>query len=101
MPTEMWVNSLNCSCSLGFKNLILEFSGESWIEVYVENKLIEAQIFSSGDIYERQIEIPFKNLKPPYGGFFLRNTLQLYNLSQNIITISQYINTFKIIGYVY
>ena len=42
------------------KNLILEFSGESWIEVYVENKLIEAQIFSSGDIYERQIEIPFK-----------------------------------------
>ena len=42
------------------KNLILEFSGESWIELYVENELVEAQIFSSGDIYERQIEIPFK-----------------------------------------
>ena len=42
------------------KNLILEFSGESWIELYVENELIEAQIFSNGDIYERQIEIPFK-----------------------------------------
>ena len=42
------------------KKLILEFSGESWIELYVENELIEAQIFSNGDIYERQIEIPFK-----------------------------------------
>ena len=42
------------------KNLILEFSGESWIELYVENELVEAQIFSNGDIYERQIEIPFK-----------------------------------------
>ena len=42
------------------KNLILEFSGESWIELYVKNELIEAQIFSNGDIYERQIEIPFK-----------------------------------------
>ena len=42
------------------KNLILEFSGESWIELYVENQLVEAQIFSNGDIYERQIEIPFK-----------------------------------------
>ena len=42
------------------KNLILEFLGESWIELYVENDLIEAQIFSNGDIYERQIEIPFK-----------------------------------------
>ena len=42
------------------KNLILEFSGESWIELYIENELVEAQIFSNGDIYERQIEIPFK-----------------------------------------
>ena len=42
------------------QNLILEFSGESWIELYVENELVEAQIFSNGDIYERQIEIPFK-----------------------------------------
>ena len=42
------------------KNLILEFSGESWIELYVENELIEAQIFSNGDIYEREIQIPFK-----------------------------------------
>ena len=42
------------------QNLILEFSGESWIELYVDDELIEAQIFSNGDIYERQIEIPFK-----------------------------------------
>ena len=42
------------------QNLILEFSGESWIELYVENELIEAQIFSNGDIYEREIQIPFK-----------------------------------------
>ena len=42
------------------KNLILEFSGESWIELYVENELVEAQIFSNGDIYEREIQIPFK-----------------------------------------
>ena len=42
------------------QNLILEFSGESWIELYVYDQLVEAQIFSNGDIYERQIEIPFK-----------------------------------------
>ena len=42
------------------KNLILEFYGESWIELYIENELVEAQIFSNGDIYERKIEMPFK-----------------------------------------
>ena len=41
-------------------NLILEFYGESWIELYKENELIEAQIFSNGDIYQRKIEMPFK-----------------------------------------
>ena len=41
-------------------NLILEFYGESWIELYKENELIVAQIFSNGDIYQRKIEMPFK-----------------------------------------
>ena len=41
-------------------NLILEFYGESWIELYKENELIEAQIFSDGDMYQRKIEMPFK-----------------------------------------
>ena len=41
-------------------NLILEFYGESWIELYKENELIKAQIFSNGDTYQRKIEMPFK-----------------------------------------
>ena len=42
------------------KELYLDFLDECWIELYVENELIEAQIFSNGDIYEREIQIPFK-----------------------------------------
>ena len=45
---------------IGNNNLIIEFYGESWIELYRENQLVEAQIFSNGDIYQRNIEMPFK-----------------------------------------
>jgi len=45
---------------IGNNNLIIEFYGESWIELYRENQLVEAQIFSNGDIYKRKIEMPFK-----------------------------------------
>ena len=45
---------------IGNNNLIIEFYGESWIELYRENQLVEAQIFSNGDIYQRKIEMPFK-----------------------------------------
>ena len=45
---------------IGNNNLVIEFYGESWIELYRENQLVEAQIFSNGDIYQRNIEMPFK-----------------------------------------
>ena len=45
---------------IGNNILIIEFYGESWIELYRENQLVEAQIFSNGDIYQRKIEMPFK-----------------------------------------
>ena len=45
---------------IGNNNLVIEFYGESWIELYRENQLVEAQIFSNGDIYQRKIEMPFK-----------------------------------------
>tara|TARA_Y100000768_G_scaffold315353_1_gene250280 strand:- start:1577 stop:2311 length:735 start_codon:yes stop_codon:yes gene_type:complete len=40
--------------------LILEFIGECWVELYLEEKLIETQIFNEGDIYSRKILLPFK-----------------------------------------
>jgi cytoskeletal protein RodZ len=40
--------------------LELKFIGECWIEIYVNNELVEAQQFSDGDIYIKQAFAPFK-----------------------------------------
>ena len=40
--------------------LELEFTGECWIEIYLDKKIIEAQLFNDGDKYKREIERPYK-----------------------------------------
>ena len=40
--------------------LKLEFSGECWIEIYVDEKIVEAQLFNAEDIYKTEIMMPFK-----------------------------------------
>ena len=40
--------------------LKLEFSGECWIEIYVDEKIVEAQLFKAEDIYKTEIVTPFK-----------------------------------------
>ena len=40
--------------------LKLEFSGECWIEIYVDEKIVEAQLFKADDIYKTEIVMPFK-----------------------------------------
>lgn len=39
--------------------LKLEFSGECWIEIYVDEKIVEAQLFNAEDIYKTEIMMPF------------------------------------------
>tara|TARA_B100000900_G_scaffold359357_1_gene330775 strand:+ start:336 stop:1082 length:747 start_codon:yes stop_codon:yes gene_type:complete len=41
-------------------SLSLNFSGECWLEVYVDNELIEAQLFSENDSYVTEIKKPFQ-----------------------------------------
>ena len=58
-------NKLKVSNNLE-KNLLnqqlleLSFSGECWIEIYINEEIIEAQQFSNGDIYNKQILSSFK-----------------------------------------
>ena len=40
--------------------LKLEFSGECWIEIYVDEKIVEAQLFKAYDTYKIEIVMPFK-----------------------------------------
>ena len=40
--------------------LELSFSGECWIEIYISEEIVEAQQFSNGDIYTKQILSSFK-----------------------------------------
>ena len=40
--------------------LKLQFQGESWMEIYIENKISEVQLFNAGDSFEREILRPFK-----------------------------------------
>jgi hypothetical protein len=40
--------------------LELTFIGECWIELYVNNVLVEAQQFSDGDTYIKETIAPFK-----------------------------------------
>ena len=46
--------------SLTEKKLILTFTDECWIEVYLDNKLIINKLFQSGNTYTLKIEKPFK-----------------------------------------
>tara|TARA_Y100000813_G_scaffold97582_1_gene69716 strand:- start:202 stop:951 length:750 start_codon:yes stop_codon:yes gene_type:complete len=55
--------------------IFLSFTSSSWIEIYVNNELIEAQQFKVGDTYSRKVQIPFKivvgnadSLKGTYNG---------------------------------
>ena len=55
--------------------IFLTFTSSSWIEIYVNNELIEAQQFKVGDTYSRKVQIPFKivvgnadSLKGTYNG---------------------------------
>ena len=55
--------------------IFLSFTSSSWIEIYVNNELIEAQQFKAGDTYSRKVQIPFKivvgnadSLKGTYNG---------------------------------
>ena len=40
--------------------LKLQFQGESWMEIYIENKISVAQLFNAGDSFEREILSSFK-----------------------------------------
>ena len=41
-------------------NLLLEFYGECWLELYVNDELIEAKLFFDNERYIRNIRMPFK-----------------------------------------
>ena len=42
-------------------NLIeLSFTDSCWIELYINDYLVEAQQFDSGDIYTKVVKMPFK-----------------------------------------
>ena len=40
--------------------LVLKFEGECWLEIYINDQLIEAQLFYDGDKYIKEIITPFK-----------------------------------------
>ena len=42
------------------RGLTLEFFGECWIELYIDQELIEAQLFKKGDKYIKDLNPPFK-----------------------------------------
>ena len=59
-------------------NLVLEFIDECWIELYLDEKLIEAQNFDSGDQYSKVLKPPFKiiignsdSVKGTYNGEYI------------------------------
>ena len=41
-------------------NLILYFEDECWLELYVENELLETKLFNNGEEYNKVIKSPFK-----------------------------------------
>ena len=54
-------NPLTGLKNLTAKNeLYLDFSGECWIELYLEDELIEALYFDENDSYKKKIDRPFK-----------------------------------------
>ncbi|MAV61731.1 MAG: hypothetical protein CMQ83_05190 [Gammaproteobacteria bacterium] len=40
--------------------LMLDFNSECWIELYIDENLVEAQIFNKGDKFMKEIATPFK-----------------------------------------
>ena len=59
-------------------NLVLEFIDECWIELYLDEKLIEAHNFNSGDQYSKVLKPPFKiiignsdSVKGTYNGEYI------------------------------
>ena len=71
--------------------LELKFTNNSWIELYVNDSLVEAQQFRTGDVYVRTVYIPFKivignadSIKGTYNGQvidFFENTNLLTGVS--------------------
>ena len=54
-------NSLSDLNSLNLTNeLYLEFLGECWLEIYVNDDLIETKFFNENEIYIKKIDEPFK-----------------------------------------
>ena len=54
-------NSLSELNSLNLTNeLYLEFLGECWLEIYVNDDLIETKFFNENEIYIKKIDEPFK-----------------------------------------
>ena len=58
--------------------LSLEFIDECWIELYLDEKLIEAQNFKGGDTYAKVLKPPFKiiignadSIKGTYNGEYI------------------------------
>lgn len=41
-------------------NLVLYFEDECWLELYVENELLETRFFNNGEEYNKTIKSPFK-----------------------------------------
>ena len=39
---------------------MLDFNSECWIELYIDENLVEAQIFNKGDKFMKEIATPFK-----------------------------------------
>ena len=79
---ELIINSMETGIAKAAKSkfgneneIFLSFTSSSWIEIYVNNELIEAQQFKAGDTYSRKVQIPFKivvgnadSLKGTYNG---------------------------------
>ena len=54
-------NALSLTDEISIDNsLILEFTGDCWMELYRNGEIIEAQLFRDNDLYEKMIETPFK-----------------------------------------
>ena len=45
---------------VNLNKLVLKFEGECWLEIYINDQLIEAQLFYDGDKYIKEIITPFK-----------------------------------------
>ena len=51
---------LNDDITIQNNMLMLDFNSECWIELYIDENLVEAQIFNKGDKFMKEIATPFK-----------------------------------------